>query len=216
VNTIGVFDQLSWYPKLPESTQRTLQRFFRVQEYRRERQLFYQGDDADTVYLVLAGQVKNVKWRDAGTSFLLGVSSPGAWLGLPEASVSGTYLSDAETTDDSLLGLLTRTDLGHLGAMPGIHELFIETLAEGHHLLHEVIELRSAESKIARFLISALDNQADTPTIEVTQHQIAAMTGVTRETVNKQLSMLQDRGLVSKERGRLLINDVDGLERLAD
>jgi CRP/FNR family transcriptional regulator len=49
---------------------------------------------------------------------------------------------------------------------------------------------------------------------DLTQDTLASLTGTTRETVNRLLSDLRDRGIVRSDRARLIITQVEELRRL--
>lgn len=49
--------------------------------------------------------------------------------------------------------------------------------------------------------------------LRVTQHELASLSGTTRETVNRVLSQLRDQGIVQLERARIIVRDVSGLEQ---
>lgn len=51
--------------------------------------------------------------------------------------------------------------------------------------------------------------------VVVWQHELAAMIGVTRESINKQLRAWQTRSLVRLSRGRITLVDIAGLTRIA-
>lgn len=53
-------------------------------------------------------------------------------------------------------------------------------------------------------------------TLHLSQHALAEMIGVTRKTVNLQLSAFARAGLVEIGYGRLTIRDVAGLDRVAE
>jgi DNA-binding GntR family transcriptional regulator len=52
--------------------------------------------------------------------------------------------------------------------------------------------------------------------LRISQSDLAAMLSVSRQTVNKELRLLEQRGLLQAAYGRLTIVDLAGLLRLAD
>ena len=52
--------------------------------------------------------------------------------------------------------------------------------------------------------------------LKLSQQEIAALIGVTRESVNKQLSAWQERGWVKVSRGAILVTDIEALESVVD
>jgi DeoR/GlpR family transcriptional regulator of sugar metabolism len=52
--------------------------------------------------------------------------------------------------------------------------------------------------------------------LRISQSDLAAMLSVSRQTINKELRLLEQRGLLQAAYGRLTIVDLAGLLRLAD
>ena len=69
----------------------------------------------------------------------------------------------------------------------------------------------SIQQRAARWLLTAQDRAGDR--IELTQEALAGLLGVQRTTVNAVAGALQDEGLITVRRGRVLVLDRDGLRR---
>ena len=69
----------------------------------------------------------------------------------------------------------------------------------------------SIQQRAARWLLTAQDRAGDR--IELTQEALAGLLGVQRTTVNAVAGALQDEGLITVRRGRVLVLDLDGLRR---
>lgn len=70
------------------------------------------------------------------------------------------------------------------------------------------------ESRMARWLLMTNDRMK-TGIFQITQEFLSNMVGVRREAVNKTAKGFQGRGLISYNRGKLLILDVKGLKAIA-
>ena len=87
------------------------------------------------------------------------------------------------------------------------------------YLLAEVMQsaacnsFHSIQQRAARWLLTAQDRAGDR--IELTQEALAGLLGVQRTTVNAVVGVLQDEGLISARRGRVIVVDRDGLKRQA-
>ncbi len=71
----------------------------------------------------------------------------------------------------------------------------------------------SIQQRAARWLLTAQDRAGDR--IELTQEALAGLLGVQRTTVNAVVGSLQDEGLISARRGRVLVLNRAGLKRLS-
>lgn len=87
------------------------------------------------------------------------------------------------------------------------------------YLLAEVMQSAACSSfhpiqqRAARWLLTAQDRAGDR--IELTQEALAALLGVQRTTVNAVVGALQEEGLISARRGRVIVVDRAGLKRQA-
>jgi DNA-binding transcriptional regulator YhcF (GntR family) len=87
------------------------------------------------------------------------------------------------------------------------------------YLLAEVMQsaacnsFHSIQQRAARWLLTAQDRAGDR--IELTQEALAGLLGVQRTTVNAVVGSLQDQGLISARRGRVIVVDRAGLKRHA-
>ena len=69
----------------------------------------------------------------------------------------------------------------------------------------------SIEQRAARWLLTAQDRAGDR--IELTQETLAALLGVQRTTVNAVAGALQDQGMITVRRGRVVVLDRAGLKQ---
>ena len=69
----------------------------------------------------------------------------------------------------------------------------------------------SIQQRAARWLLTAQDRAGDR--IELTQEALSGLLGVQRTTVNAVAGALQEEGLITVRRGRVLVLDRDGLRR---
>ena len=87
------------------------------------------------------------------------------------------------------------------------------------YLLAEVMQsaacnsFHSIQQRAARWLLTAQDRAGDR--IELTQEALSDLLGVQRTTVNAVVGALQDQGLISARRGRVIVVDRAGLKRHA-
>jgi CRP-like cAMP-binding protein len=70
------------------------------------------------------------------------------------------------------------------------------------------------ESRMSRWLLMTNDRMKSGK-FQITQEFLSKMVGVRREAVNKAAKGLQQRGLISYNRGKLLILDLKGLKAIA-
>jgi CRP-like cAMP-binding protein len=74
--------------------------------------------------------------------------------------------------------------------------------------------VHNIEARLARWILQTHD-RFDGAAIPLTQELLSEMLGVRRSSVSEVASKLQSVGLISYARGRIMINDPDGLKRAA-
>ena len=195
-----------------------------VRRYLRGDVLFHQGDDAGAVLVILAGHVKAAMLSD-GREVILAFPGPGELLGELSAvdgqPRSGTVRAVDEVEALVIPGSAFRAVLEHRPRIAFV-------------LLRSVIErLRTADRqrvdyavndvvvRVAGRLVELCDRfgYEDGAGIEIglsiTQDELAAWAGASREAVAKAMAVLRSLGWVQTERRRILVLDLPALRRYA-
>jgi CRP/FNR family cyclic AMP-dependent transcriptional regulator len=193
-----------------------------VRRYKRGDVLFHQGDDAGAVLVILAGHVKAAMLSD-GREVILAFPGPGELLGELSAVDGEPRSGTVRAVDDVealvIPGSAFRAVLEH---RPRI----------AFELLRSVIErLRTADRqrvdyavndvcvRVAGRLVELCDRfgSEDGARVEIglslTQDELAAWAGASREAVAKAMALLRTLGWVQTERRRILVLDLDSLRR---
>jgi CRP/FNR family transcriptional regulator len=205
-----------------------LQQLYRVSTpatYTKGHVLFTEGEPARGVFLIEQGRVRLAAESSDGKSLILNIAVAGQIVGLP-ASVSGRrYEATAETTEWTEVKFVPRKCLLSWIQMNGEAGLRIaEVLSEIYFATYQELRYlglsRSAEARLARFLLSkpntkdAHNGCNGTSDVYMTHHEIAAVVGLSRETVTRLLADFKRRGLVRPQNSHLTIQDAVGLEQL--
>lgn len=197
-----------------------------TRRYRRAEVIFHQGDPGDALHILLSGRVKISTISDSGGEAILVTLRPGEFFGAlalldgAPRSASATAVTPAETL------ILPRDRFRLLvDEVPGIRDQVLEQLAhELRRLTSHVEELHFLDiaGRLAAQLARLAEEQGqpdeygevrlDGP---ITQGELAAMVGSTRQSVNKLLGWLIDDGLIRLERDAIVIVDLAGLQRAA-
>ena len=200
-------------------------RQLRRRRFRRNETIFHQGDPGDALHIVSSGAVKIVLPSMEGEEAIIATMRSGDFFGelalLDGASRSATAvaLEASETWTLPRAAFLTLLDRDK-----ALRESLLAGLAlELRRLTGQVEELHFLDlagrlaSRLAR-LARAEEPEADEVRLDwpYTQSDLASMIGGTRQSVNKLLSGLVDRGLVIIEKDTLVIPDVAALELEAE
>lgn len=199
----------------------------RVRRFRRGETVFHLGDPGDALFIVMSGSIKITLPADTGEEAILATLRPGDFFGelalLDGAPRSATAVS-IEPTETFILARDRFREL--IATEPVMREALLATLAaEVRRLTHHVEELHFLD--ITGRLASRLARLAAEPGAErlaegsirlagpLTQGDLAAMIGCTRQSVNKLLGLFSDDRLIRLDRDRIVVLDLDGLHRAA-
>jgi CRP/FNR family transcriptional regulator, cyclic AMP receptor protein len=198
----------------------------RTRRYRRGEVIFRQGDPGDALHILLSGRVKISSPSDTGVEAILTTLLPGEWFGAL-ALLDGAPRSASATAVDAVETLvLPRARFRQLvDDVPSIRDHVLTALAhELRRLTRHVEELHFLDiagrlaARLA-YLAEEQGAQADDGELRLdgplTQGELAAMVGSTRQSVNRLLGNLVADGLIRFERDAIVILDLDGLRRAA-
>lgn len=189
-----------------------------LHEIRTGKVLFYQGDQAEMAYFVISGKIKKIKYRADESSAVIGKSGKGEWIGLSELLLNGPCLFDAVLEEKSDLLCINSNKLQLLMQIPGFTNAVTNFQAREYYQIHGELECRSPYEKIVNYFAAWIksfekkDKKTGNFMIDITQESLAETVGFTRETVNKHLHELQDKGIISIGRGRIEIIKPEKLE----
>jgi CRP-like cAMP-binding protein len=200
----------------------------RVRRFRRGETIFHQGDPGDTLFIVESGSVKIVLPSPEGEEgAIIATLGRGDFFGELALLDGAPHSATAVALEPSEALVLRREAFDLLiDTQPTLRRaLFAGLAAELRRLTGHVEELHFLDlpGRLAsRLLRLAHEQQPDAATGEVhlswpyTQSDLASMIGGTRQTVNRLLNDLVDRGLVRFEKDTLVIPDLERLRRAAE
>jgi CRP-like cAMP-binding protein len=190
----------------------------RLADTRIGKAFFYQGDGAEAAYLLLDGRARRTQYSTGGKPVELPALERGDWLGLAELALGGAHPCDVAAETDCRSLAFTGYGLAAMRAEGAVEALLCRELAREVLGLHAFLADESPEERILAFLLARRRLIAGTAnsSIAVTQERLARAVGLTRETVNKKLALLEARGLVRARRGEIEVPDWEALSRASD
>ncbi len=201
-------------------------RTLRLRRFRRGEVLFHEGDPGDALFIVASGAVKVVVPSEEGGEAILATLRRGDFLGelalLDGAPRSASAIA-LEVTE--ALALPREQFRALANTEPAIRDALLESMArELRRLTTHVAELHFLDLTgrlAARLARLAEENGEKLPDGSVrldaplTQSDLAAMIGATRQSVNKLLGEFEKEGLLRLERDSIVVADVRALARAA-
>jgi CRP/FNR family transcriptional regulator, cyclic AMP receptor protein len=215
-----------FFSGLDASSLESVGRGMRTRRFRRSEVIFHLGDPGDALFIVMSGAIKIMLPSDTGDEAILATLRSGDVFGelalLDGAPRSATAVA-LEPTETLILPRAQFREL--LATEPAIRDALLAALAaELRRLTNHVEELHFLDitgrlaSRLARLAGESGRKQPD-GTIRLgaplTQGDLAAMIGCTRQSVNKLLGMFTDDGLIRLDRDSIVVLDLDGLLRTA-
>jgi CRP/FNR family cyclic AMP-dependent transcriptional regulator len=222
----SALERMPLFRELDEDDLGAIAASVRTRRYRRSEVIFHQGDPGDALHIILGGRVKISTVSETGVEAILATLRPGEFFGAL-ALLDGAPRSASATAVEATETLILPRDRFRqlVDEVPGIRDHVLTQLArELRRLTNHVEELHFldiAGRLAARLARMAEEQGRPTPDGEVrldgpiTQGELAAMVGSTRQSVNKLLGWLIDDGLIRLERDAIVIVDLPGLQRAA-
>ncbi|MDH7448302.1 Crp/Fnr family transcriptional regulator [Aquimarina sp. 2201CG14-23] len=182
-----------------------------LKEYKRDEQLFEEGDNARYYYQVYTGEIKMNNYNDDGKEYIQGIFDAGKSFGEPPLFADFKYPANAAAITDAKVWQLPKDKfLKLLEEHPAIHHKFTSTLALRLYykaMMVSEISTQEPEHRILRILDYFKKNNPNTSEntalykIEFTRQQLADLTGLRVETVIRAVKKLEQKGeLLIKER----------------
>lgn len=195
---------------------------YREQRYSRGQILVFNGEVSKDVFLLMEGRVKKCSTNYKSEEIILTTFKPGSFFPISQAIQEKMinhyfYIADTdvivrrapaqlvveylEENPDVMMALLRRVYSG-LDEMLGR----VVTLMATNALGRVVYELFTATR---RFGVKENDHYV----VDINEVGLAARTGLSRETVNREISKLKRQDLIEVERRGIIVKDLGALER---
>jgi CRP/FNR family cyclic AMP-dependent transcriptional regulator len=197
---------------VPEADLRALAERAVTRSYPKQAIIVNEGDEeGDSLYLIVSGRVKIYLADEDGKELILSIKGPGQYFGemvLDEQPRAASVM----TLDPTQFAILSRVDfraflLTHAEVALQLIQNLIQ-LARGLNRSVRNLALLDVYGRVARILLELAverDGRLVIPE-RMTQKDIAARVGASREMINRILRDLTAGGYVSMEAGRIIIN----------
>ena len=183
--------------------------------FARGRALFFEGQQADYLWAIRRGEVRQYKSSSDGRITTLEVLGPGAIFGAVSALEAGTYPASAEGVSNGVAWCLPRNKF--LRLLVDDPWLTVEILRVVTHRLYDAQErVRSfAHDPAPRRLAQALLRATRNGEAQVTRRALAEAAGTTVETAIRVLRNFERSEIVRGEVGRVHLLDEPALRKIA-
>jgi CRP-like cAMP-binding protein len=188
--------------------------------------IFFEGDPASWLGVVLEGRVKMIKHSEAGKDVVLNLIAPGEMIGEVAAFNGEPYPATAQAMEPTVVASIHQDD--YLRLLKQYPALALKVIEEQGRRLRDAQDMvrsmavERVERRIARILLKLAaatgSSSEDGITIELplTRQDIAEMAGTTVETAIRTMSRFRKKGLVRTKRGRVTIREPHQLVKIAE
>jgi CRP-like cAMP-binding protein len=193
----------------------------------RDDYVFFEGEPAEWLILVISGRVKMIKHSESGRETILATFGPGQIVGEVGVLAADAYPATAQALEPAVTAGLRREEYAALvQSHPELAWALIVELGRRLQRAHESIRsmaVEKVERRVARVLLrmanSAGERLADGTvriTVPLTRQDIADMAGTVIETAIRTLSKFQKQGLIRSEEGLIVLLQAHRLVAIAE
>lgn len=187
--------------------------------------IFYKGDQAKQLFVLLSGKVKVSAPSEDGKEIIFGIFGPGELIGEMGVLEEADHTATVTALEATELAVLERRDFFLLlEQSPSIAIRLLTILCERLRRTSEIAEdisflplpvrLAKKLSSLARTYGKKTPNGTRIE-IHLYQQELANMVGTSRESINKQLAIWQQDGIASMDHGYLVVHKYEHLLALA-
>lgn len=205
--------------RLPEEDLHALASCGRVRAYPAGATIFSEGDPGDSLHVVIEGSVRIAVLSPGGEEATLALLGPGESCGELSLVDGRPRSASAIASRATKTLVVARADfLRWLSERPRAALALLETLSLRMRRTDEALAdlaFMDLTHRLAKRLLDLAAYHPGGSRLRITQNELAAMLGVSRESVNKQLNLFAREGWVGLGRGSVTLRDPAALRNLA-
>lgn len=194
-------------------------------KYKKGQIVFFEGDVSDKFYIINSGKIKIFKYTKEGKEQILYILSEGDFIGYLSLLKKGKFDFNAEALEDVNVCMLTKDDFDKIvKKTPEISIRILENLHDRLVSLENLVQTLSTkdiEARIAGILknfakeFGREEDEGIVLEMPLSREEMANYIGVTRETMSRKLSSMEDDGIIELVGNKkIVIKDLKVLEEL--
>ena len=188
--------------------------------YDPEERIFTEGEAAAHLPIVIEGRVKMIHFLEPGKEVIIGFFEGGEMFAVPPVFDGKRYPSTAVAMERSELLLIAREDF--LALIRESHEFAFAVIEWMCEMLREKtstiqnLATSAPDHRVAHILVRLAERDAGNGPVKIAlrRQDIGEMAGLTTETTIRVIRRLAAKGVLRIERGKIVIDSTEGLERL--
>ena len=189
-----------------------------IKTYNKGEIIAHEGDEPRTLSLVLSGVVEIQRLYSNGKYIILNRAEEGEVFG--EALVfskAKTYPATVVSLNKSKILFINKNDILKMcNKEEKVLENFISLLSNKVFILNSKIKsisFKSVRQKIINYILNEIKNQkSNSILLKNTKEEIAALLGIPRPSLSRELIKLRDLGYIEFDRKKINVIDIESLE----
>jgi CRP/FNR family transcriptional regulator/CRP/FNR family cyclic AMP-dependent transcriptional regulator len=218
---MGLLERIPFLAALPPDDLAWLADRVRRRKFARGDLIFQKDDPGQSLFIIESGSVRIYVPGTQGADLTLAVMGPGDFFGDMSLLDGRPRSASAAAATDSVLLSLERSEFTSVmrsrpDAALSILAVIASRLRDSDQMASDLAFL-DVSGRLARRLLDLSGTNGvqreDGVLLQVTltQEELANMIGVTRESVNRNLSMFRRLGLIAREGRKIILRNPDGL-----
>ncbi|MCF8258853.1 MAG: response regulator [Flavobacteriales bacterium] len=194
----------------------------KIRKFDKRDNIFFEGDEPQSLYFIASGKVKTFKMNDEGKEYTVGLHSAGEFLGYVPLLMNTGHDVSAAALEDTELCVIPREDF--ISLVHRNHDVSIKfikmlsnNLADKERQLLE-LAYNSVRQRVAEALLHLSDKYRKDGeaqfSMSISRNDLASMVGTATESLIRTLSDLKDEGIVSMKGSLISIVDEKALKRV--
>ena len=215
------------FSPLPAEERARIERRLVRRSYAEDEQIFWEGDPAEWLVLVVEGRVKMIKHSESGRETILATFGPGQIVGEVGVLIGDAYPASAQAIEPSVTVSLRRAEyIDLLRTHPDLAWALLQELGRRLQNAHETIRslaVEKVERRVARVLLRLASTAGERTaggavriTVPLSRQEISDMAGTVLETAIRTVSKFQKQGLVDTREGHVVILQPHRLVAIAE
>jgi CRP/FNR family transcriptional regulator, nitrogen oxide reductase regulator len=223
---LKIIGRLPFFKHLPADAISRINALFHDRDVSANERIYFEGDEADHLYLVAMGKVKLVRHPASGREIWLDILHGGEYFGALTMLGGGAHTETAIAQTDCCILQISSADFESILVQnPEVARKALEVvsrrLAESQEMIKQLSSY-TVEQRIAATLLRLAGKMGETRGENVliqlpfSRQDLAAMTGATTETVSRVMSRFAEERLIRSGRKWVSITDAKRLKQLAE
>jgi len=208
----------NWLNSLPTKVKAQLISAVKIKHMPAQQRVHSKDEQAEGLYCLLAGELKVCINTAQGAEFVFTRIQPGNWFGEIAILDGGGRTHDGVTVVDSVIAMIPQHTIRTLCEQNiELYKALVTLLCNHCRFAFNAIDemLKSTNEQRLATLIATSVAEHPSAVIRISQEELGAQIGISRQSINKILKSWQNHGWINRIYGGIEVIDVDKLTKIS-